>query len=69
MEYSVESFEEEDESQYDLTWGGRDGLIFLIDCSKKMFDEGKFAESIKIVEATMLNRVIRSERDLVRKLT
>ncbi|KAK0051580.1 X-ray repair cross-complementing protein 5 [Biomphalaria pfeifferi] len=42
----------------------RDGLIFLIDASKSMFDD-LFQLSLKAVKSTMQNKIISSERDLI----
>ncbi|KAK6972484.1 X-ray repair cross-complementing protein 5 [Biomphalaria glabrata] len=42
----------------------RDGLIFLIDASKPMFDD-LFQLSLKAVKSTMQNKIISSERDLI----
>lgn len=47
------------------SWGGRDGIILLVDCSKKMFDDKKLHEAIEIIEAMMKNLIIKNEKNLV----
>lgn len=62
--------DDEDEDDFVKTFGGRDGVIFLIDAGNSMFDEhesqeASFRTAIHCVEVTMMNRIITSEKDLV----
>ncbi|CAB4041844.1 X-ray repair cross-complementing 6-like, partial [Paramuricea clavata] len=63
--------DENDEGNEDGTgmgWGNKDSLIFLIDCSKSMFeggeDEKPFQLCLKCATCTMKNKIIGSEKDL-----
>lgn len=61
----------EDDYEDAHTFGGRDGVIFLIDSNETMFDEhesemAKFRKCLEFVEVAMMNRIICSEKDLVR---
>lgn len=44
---------------------GRDGVLFLIDAGTVANDEEQFRDCLSLIEATMLNRIIQSEKDLV----
>ncbi|XP_041366817.1 X-ray repair cross-complementing protein 6-like [Gigantopelta aegis] len=62
--------DDEEETEFQFRYGGRDGLIFLIDCSKKMFDpdagdESHFQLCMKCVMTTMQNKIIGSDKDHV----
>lgn len=48
------TLDEEGEDQ-DFSFGGREGLVALIDCSDYMFTEAKhnFREALELVEAVM----------------
>ena len=54
--------------QSEMGWGNKDSLIFLIDCSKPMFDgsddEKPFQLCLKCAACTMKNKIIGSEKDL-----
>ncbi|KAH9491851.1 X-ray repair cross-complementing protein 6 [Bulinus truncatus] len=66
--YGEDDENEEDEegefSQFRLSQ--KDGLIFLIDASKSMFEEeGLFKLCLQVVKSTMQNKIISSEKDLI----
>ncbi|XP_070552798.1 X-ray repair cross-complementing protein 6-like [Ptychodera flava] len=62
---------EEEEFSYQTRFGGRDGLIFLIDCTKPMFErhgdeeESHFDLCIKCARSVLSNKIISSDRDLI----
>lgn len=70
-----DSDDEENEEDEDLNFGGRDGIIFLVDCAKSMFtsnggedeeeSQSKFSITFECIEAVMRNRIIMSDKDLV----
>ena len=68
---STESDQEDDEEILNLS--GRDGIIFLVDCAKSMFDtnpeededRSKFRIAMECIEAVLRNRIIMSDSDLV----
>ncbi|XP_077994569.1 X-ray repair cross-complementing protein 6-like [Glandiceps talaboti] len=61
----------EEEFSYEARFGGKDGLIFLIDCTKPMFarhgddDESHFELCIKCAKTVLSNKIISSDKDLV----
>ncbi|GFS25608.1 X-ray repair cross-complementing protein 5-like [Elysia marginata] len=63
--------EEDEEGSGYQAWGNqRDGLIFLVDASKSMFDapdddDCLFQLTLKIVKTTMQNKIISSEKDVI----
>jgi len=68
--------EEDDDSDFKTRFNQRDGLIFLIDATKSMFEEASgdddddekeclFQRCIKAVKTTLQSKIISSERDLV----
>lgn len=59
--------DDEEESEDHTTFGGRDGVVFLIDCAVSMFEnqEERFRSCLDGLEATMKNRIISSEKDMV----
>ncbi|XP_061181426.1 X-ray repair cross-complementing protein 5-like [Saccostrea echinata] len=67
--------ENEEETGFDfLTRAQRDGLIFLVDCSKSMFDkedidneeeESHFQLCLRCAKTTLQNKIISSDKDLV----
>ncbi|ESO97963.1 hypothetical protein LOTGIDRAFT_182021 [Lottia gigantea] len=62
--------EEDDEFDPGLRFGNRDGLIFVVDCNKEMFDaedeeECPFRVCMRCIKTTMQNKIISSERDMV----
>ncbi|XP_064600054.1 X-ray repair cross-complementing protein 5-like [Liolophura sinensis] len=63
--------EEEFEGDYKQSWGQKDGLIFLIDCSQSMFEpaeedeESSFEICIKCAKTTLQNKIISSDKDVV----
>ncbi|RUS91305.1 hypothetical protein EGW08_000919 [Elysia chlorotica] len=68
--FGDEEEEDEDGSGYQAWGNQRDGLIFLIDASKSMFDAADdddclFQLCLKIVKTTMQNKIISSERDVI----
>lgn len=65
-----EDYKKEDSEVEEPMWGGRDGMIFLIDATKPMFSEGESGESpfrisLQCCKTTMLNKIVSSERDVV----
>jgi hypothetical protein len=59
--------EDDDETIGAHSYGGRDGFIVLIDCRKSMFDPAeKFKKCLSVAEAFIKNRIVTSEKDLVR---
>ncbi|KAK3593948.1 hypothetical protein CHS0354_040681 [Potamilus streckersoni] len=72
-QFEDEENEEEMEFDTQLRWGTRDGLIFLIDGSKSMFDETAetgeeeclFQLCVKVAKTTLQNKIISSDKDLV----
>lgn len=63
---------DEEESDHQAGWGMRDGLIFLVDCSKSMFDEGDgddeeshFQLCLKCAKTTLQNKIISSDKDMM----
>lgn len=56
---------DDEDGDEDGGYGGRDGIIFLVDCSKSMFEEDKFSIALETIETVMKNRIIKSDRDLV----
>ncbi|XP_063226610.1 X-ray repair cross-complementing protein 6 isoform X1 [Bacillus rossius redtenbacheri] len=58
------------QAEESFLWGGKDGLIFLLDASLPMFDVDKdgecwFRKCLQCCRTTMLNKIIGSEQDLV----
>lgn len=45
---------------------GRDGVLFLVDAGTVVNDEEQFRYCLSLIETTMMNRIIQSEKDLVR---
>ncbi|XP_021706756.1 X-ray repair cross-complementing protein 6 [Aedes aegypti] len=69
MYWNPNHAEEEEDSQ-EYVFGGREGLLALIDCADYMFlerDDGStnFKETLALIEAIMRNKIISSEKDLV----
>ncbi|CAG2194364.1 G22P1 [Mytilus edulis] len=66
-----EDEENEEEEGQGYTSTTKDGLIFLIDCSKSMFDsededqESHFQLCIKCAKTTLQNKIISSDKDLI----
>ncbi|CAL1529577.1 unnamed protein product [Lymnaea stagnalis] len=61
-----ENEEEDGEFGYQFSSNQKDGLIFLIDASKEMFEgDGLFQQCLKVVKSTMQNKIISSEKDLI----
>lgn len=61
---------EDDEDSAEFVFGGREGLLALIDCADYMFHprgdgSTNFKEALTLVEAIMRNKIISSEKDLV----
>ncbi|KAK3779917.1 hypothetical protein RRG08_054170 [Elysia crispata] len=68
--FGDEEEEDEEGSGYQAWRNQRDGLIFLIDASKSMFDASDdddclFQLCLKIVKTTMQNKIISSEKDVI----
>ncbi|XP_071477796.1 X-ray repair cross-complementing protein 5-like [Diadema antillarum] len=61
--------DEEEEAGFDWKNVGRDGLIFLIDCSEQMFekedDRSHFEMCIECAKSVLSNKIISSEKDLM----
>ncbi|XP_025085058.1 X-ray repair cross-complementing protein 5-like [Pomacea canaliculata] len=62
--------EEEEDDDVPAYSASRDGIVFLVDCSKEMFEIGDdgtchFQISIKCIKTTMQNKIISSEKDCV----
>lgn len=69
MYWNPNHAEDEDDNQ-EYVFGGREGLLALIDCGEYMFTERNdgstnFKESLELVESIMRNKIISSEQDLV----
>ncbi|KAK3104193.1 hypothetical protein FSP39_025165 [Pinctada imbricata] len=73
-QFEDEENEEEGESGFQAYYSMRDGLIFLIDCSKSMFDredtdddeeESHFQLCVRCAKTTLQNKIISSDKDLV----
>lgn len=75
-EWNWDKFGDDDDDQDDeentyqkWQWGTKDGLIFLIDCSKSMFekegDESPFELCIKCAKSVIQNKIISSDKDLL----
>ncbi|BFZ15971.1 hypothetical protein BsWGS_19011 [Bradybaena similaris] len=65
-----ENEDDEDEIDFRARYNQRDGLIFLIDASKSMFDAVDddgclFQQCVKIVKTTMKNKIVSSDRDFI----
>lgn len=68
--FGDEEEEDEEDSEYQAWGSQKDGLIFLIDASKSMFDapdddDCLFQLCLKIVKTTMQNKIISSEKDVI----
>lgn len=57
--------EQENEEDRSFSSYGRDGVIFLVDAGTVTNDEDQFRNCLSIIETTMMNRIIQSEKDLV----
>lgn len=57
--------QENEEEGGNFSGYGRDGVIFLVDASTVTNDEEQFRNCLSIIETTMMNRIIQSEKDLV----
>ncbi|KAL5006717.1 hypothetical protein ScPMuIL_015523 [Solemya velum] len=75
-DWGFAKFEDDDENEEDfdpqLRWGVKDGLIFLIDCTKPMFDssdeesgESHFQLCMRCAKTTLQNKIISSDKDLM----
>lgn len=68
-----DSDDEDNEDDEELTFSGRDAIIFLIDCAKSMFEtvnddydqKSKFRVAMECIEVVLRNRIIMSDTDLV----
>lgn len=61
-----ENEEDDGDLGYQFNSNQKDGLIFLIDASKEMFEgDGLFHQCLKVVKSTMQNKIISSEKDLI----
>ncbi|XP_067655982.1 X-ray repair cross-complementing protein 6-like [Haliotis asinina] len=68
-----EDDEDQDDDEFDpqFRFGSRDGLIFLVDCTKDMFDcdeddeESHFQVCIRCVQTCMQNKIIGSDKDFM----
>lgn len=60
---------DEDDQDVDEEGGsfsvGRDGVLFLVDAGTVANDEEHFRNCLSLIETTMMNRIIQSEKDLV----
>uniref|UniRef100_A0A1Q3F3H2 ATP-dependent DNA helicase 2 subunit 1 n=1 Tax=Culex tarsalis TaxID=7177 RepID=A0A1Q3F3H2_CULTA len=69
MYWNPNHVDDEDEDDQEFGFGGREGLLALIDCSDYMFNEhnGKhnFREALGLLEAVMKNKIITSDKDLI----
>lgn len=64
------SGDEDGDAEDDWEYGGRNGILFLVDCRESMFkttDQGtsNFRLAMECVEAVLMNRIILSDTDLV----
>lgn len=57
--------DEENEEEDLLAFSGRDGVLFVVDAATVAKDEIQFRDCLNLIETTMMNRIIHSERDLV----
>nr|XP_029719106.1 X-ray repair cross-complementing protein 6-like [Aedes albopictus] len=69
MYWNPNHADDEEDSQ-EFVFGGREGLLALIDCADYMFDQRdggstNFKESLALIEAILRNKIISSEKDLV----
>ncbi|XP_058821281.1 ATP-dependent DNA helicase 2 subunit 1 isoform X2 [Topomyia yanbarensis] len=69
MYWNPDHSDDEDASQ-EISFGGREGILALIDCADYMFSDrpdgiNSFKETMELVEAMMRNKIINSEKDLV----
>ncbi|KXJ72268.1 hypothetical protein RP20_CCG018472 [Aedes albopictus] len=69
MYWNPNHADDEEDSQ-EFVFGGREGLLALIDCADYMFDQRddgstSFKESLALIEAILRNKIISSEKDLV----
>ncbi|KAJ6635353.1 ATP-dependent DNA helicase 2 subunit 1 [Pseudolycoriella hygida] len=44
---------------------GRDGVLFLVDAATITNDDDQFRNCLSLIETTMMNRIIRSDKDLI----
>lgn len=69
MYWNPNHADNEPEDDQEFGFGGREGLLALIDCSDSMFNEasGKhnFREALELIEAVMKNKIITSDKDLI----
>ncbi|KAL1402776.1 hypothetical protein pipiens_005929 [Culex pipiens pipiens] len=69
MYWNPNHADNESEDDQEFGFGGREGLLALIDCSDSMFNEasGKhnFREALELIEAVMKNKIITSDKDLI----
>lgn len=69
MYWNPNHADNESEDDQEFGFGGREGLLALIDCSDNMFNEasGKhnFREALELIEAVMKNKIITSDKDLI----
>lgn len=70
MYWNPDHTHDEDGDDQDFSFGGREGLLALIDCADYMFDDGvsgkhHFREALELVEAVMKNKIITSDKDLI----
>lgn len=78
MSWNNPESEGEDNEEEEINLTGRDGILFLVDCSKSMFDttevdaendpRSMFRIAIECIESVMRNRIIMSDSDLVIQL-
>lgn len=64
--WNPDEAEENNEEEGVSFSGGRDGVLFLVDAGTVANDEEQFRNCLSLIEATMMNRIIQSEKDLVR---
>lgn len=65
MDFDPDQIGDDEDVWWTGVWGARDGLIFFVDCSKKMYDNNKVHDSMEIIEETMKNLIIKNEKNLV----
>lgn len=68
-----QNFDSDDEDEQQHLKSGRDGTIFVIDCSSLMFEKYQedeeetclFAKCLSVLERLLLNKIISTSKDLV----
>ncbi|KAG1651402.1 X-ray repair cross-complementing protein 6 [Nymphon striatum] len=73
--WEIKTFDDEDDEEDDLNqrdWSGKDGIIFLVDCTNSMFDdpneetgERLFDLCMKCAENVMKNKIVAGNKDLM----